>query len=335
MTFTHDSTSDGTDRTTSETTTTAPCPECGSERSIYVEVDAEIICAACGFVRAEGLIDHGPEWRSFGTGDDDRRRVGGPLTERRHDRGLTTMIDWRDRDANDRSLSATKRRQFRRLRTWQQRIRTEGTGERNLQYAFSEIDRMASALDLPENVRETASVLYRRALNDDLIRGRSIEAMATGALYAACRLEELPRSLEEFAAVARIARRSIGRAYRYLSRELDLAIAPTDPVRYVPRFCSALDASAAIEREATRIVEQTTTAGISSGKSPTGFAAAAIYLASILHEQDQPAGVSEAPFTQQEVAEVAGVCTVTLRKRYQDQRRVYLEDDAALSTKAD
>ncbi|MFB6299815.1 MAG: transcription initiation factor IIB family protein [Halobacteriales archaeon] len=331
------STSDESSRTSSERTDETPCPECGSDRSIRFEADAEIICAGCGIVRAEGLIDHGPEWRSFGTDGDhhDRRRVGGPLTERRHDRGLTTLIDWRDRDANDRSLSAGKRRQFRRLRTWQQRIRTEGTGERNLQYALSEIDRMASALDLPTDVRETASVLYRRALDEDLIRGRSIESMATGCLYAACRIEELPRSLEEFTSVARIDRRSIARAYRYLSRELGLAITPTDPVKYVPRFCSELDASTAIEREAIDIIRQTTASGISSGKSPTGFAAAAIYLASILHQRDQPTDVSDLPFTQREVADVAGVCTVTLRKRYQDQRSVYLEDGNPLSDNAD
>jgi len=42
----------------------------------------------------------------------------------------------------------------------------------------------------PRSVREVASVLYRRALDDeDLIRGRSIEGVATSTLYAACRME--------------------------------------------------------------------------------------------------------------------------------------------------
>jgi len=62
-----------------------------------------------------------------------------------------------------------------RLRTWNERFRTRDSKERNLKQALGEIDRMASALGLPENVRETASVIYRRALDDDLLPGRSIE----------------------------------------------------------------------------------------------------------------------------------------------------------------
>ena len=44
---------------------------------------------------------------------------------------------------------------------------------------------MASALGLPRNVRETAAVVYRDAVDKNLIRGRSIEGVAAAALYAA------------------------------------------------------------------------------------------------------------------------------------------------------
>jgi transcription initiation factor TFIIB len=73
---------------------------------------------------------------------------------------------------------------MRRLRTWHERIRTEKAGERNLQFALPEVDRMASALGVPKSVRVPAAVVYRRALDGDLVRGRSIEGVATAALYA-------------------------------------------------------------------------------------------------------------------------------------------------------
>jgi transcription initiation factor TFIIB len=73
---------------------------------------------------------------------------------------------------------------MRRLRTWHERVRTEKAGERNLQFALPEVDRMASALGVPKSVREPAAVVYRRALDEDLVRGRSIEGVATAALYA-------------------------------------------------------------------------------------------------------------------------------------------------------
>jgi transcription initiation factor TFIIB len=197
-----------------------------------------------------------------------------------------------------------------RLRKWQERIRTKDAGERNLQFALSEVDRMASALGVPRSVREVASVIYRRALDADLIRGRSIEGVATASLYAACRKEGIPRSLEEIAEVSRVERKEIGRTYRYISGELELALEPVDPTRYVPRFCSELQLSEEVQNEAIDIIETTAEEGLLSGKSPTGYAAAAIYAASLLCNQKK---------TQREVAEVAQVTEVTIRNRYQEQ----------------
>jgi len=66
------------------------------------------------------------------------------MTQTMHDKGLTTTIDWKNKDAYGRSLSAEKKSQMNRLRKWQTRIRTKDAGERNLQFALSETDRMAS-----------------------------------------------------------------------------------------------------------------------------------------------------------------------------------------------
>jgi transcription initiation factor TFIIB len=227
-----------------------------------------------------------------------------------HDKGLTTTIDWKDKDAYGRSLTAEKRTQMHRLRKWQNRIRTKDAGERNLQFALSEMDRMASALGVPRSVREVASVIYRRALDEDLIRGRSIEGVITATLYAACRLEGIPRSLNEVAAVSRVDRKEIGRTYRYVSQELSLEMEPVDPKKYVPRFSSQLGLSEEAKAKADEIIDTTSEAGLLSGKSPTGFAAAAIYAASLLCNEKK---------TQREVADVAQVTEVTIRNRYQEQ----------------
>jgi transcription initiation factor TFIIB len=227
-----------------------------------------------------------------------------------HDKGLTTTIDWKDKDAYGRSISSKKRSQMHRLRKWQERIRTKDAGERNLQFALSEVDRMASALGVPQSVREVASVIYRRALNEDLIRGRSIEGVSTAALYAACRKEGIPRSLEEISEVSRVERKEIGRTYRYISQELGLEMRPVDPQKYVPRFSSELGLGEEVQSKANEIIETTADQGLLSGKSPTGYAAAAIYAASLLCNEKK---------TQREVADVAQVTEVTIRNRYQEQ----------------
>jgi len=287
------------------------CPECGSGQIVTDADQGELVCDDCGLVLDERQIDRGPEWRAFNHSErQSKSRVGAPITETMHDRGLTTTIDWKDKDAYGRSLSSEKRSQMHRLRKWQERIRTKDAGERNLQFALSEIDRMASALGVPRSVREVASVIYRRALNEDLIRGRSIEGVATATLYAACRQEGIPRSLEEIAEVSRVERKEIGRTYRYVSQELGLEMRPVDPKQYVPRFCSELDLSKEVQAKASEIIEETAEQGLLSGKSPTGFAAAAIYAASLLCNEKK---------TQREVADVAQVTEVTIRNRYQEQ----------------
>ena len=288
----------------------ASCPECESA-TVERSTGGELACGKCGLVVAENEIDRGPEWRAYGSQERRRKsRVGAPATRRLHDEGLTTAIDPHDRDAAGRALPERRREQVARLRRWHERIRTSEPSERTLQFGLGEIDRMASALGLPRSTREVASVLFRRALADDLLRGRSIEAVATATVYAACRSAGIARSLEELTAVSRIERTPVGRAYRYLARELGLEIEPVDPTEFVPRFRSALGLTEAVERAASEVIDATASQGLLSGKSPTGFAAGAIYIAGLLCDQHR---------TQKEVASAAGVTTATVRNHYKAQ----------------
>jgi transcription initiation factor TFIIB len=285
------------------------CPECGANL-VTDEGRAETVCSECGIVIEEDLVDRGPEWRAFDAKEkDEKSRVGAPTTQTMHDKGLSTTIGWRDEDAYGRALSSRKRERMKRLRTWDERFRTKTARERNLKQALGEIDRMASALGLPENVRETASVIYRRALDDDLLPGRSIEGVATAALYAAARQAGTPRSLDEIAGVSRVDKMELTRTYRYIVRQLGLEVQPADPVSYLPRFTSDLDLSEEAERQARELLESAKSDGVHSGKSPVGLAAASIYAAALLTNEK---------VTQSQVSEVTDVSEVTIRNRYKE-----------------
>jgi len=285
------------------------CPECGGSLASDAE-HGETVCEDCGLVVEENEIDPGPEWRAFDAAEkDEKSRVGAPTTNMMHDKGLSTNIGWQDKDAYGNSLSSRQREKMQRLRTWNERFRTRDSKERNLKQALGEIDRMASALGLPENVRETASVIYRRALDEDLLPGRSIEGVATSALYAAARQAGTPRSLDEIAAVSRVAKDEIARTYRYVVRELSLEIQPADPESYVPRFVSDLGLPEEVERRARQLLNTAKEQGVHSGKSPVGLAAAAVYAASLLANEK---------VTQSEVSEVANISEVTIRNRYHE-----------------
>ena len=296
---------DETERTEADRTTT--CPECDGQIITDTE-HGETVCTDCGLVVEADSVDRGPEWRAFDAADrDSKSRVGAPTTKLMHDKGLSTNIGWQDRDGYGKSLSSSQRERMRRLRTWNERFRTRDSKERNLKQALGEIDRMASALGLPGPVRATASVIYRRALREDLLPGRSIEGVATASLYAAARQAGTPRSLDEFTPVSRVDRMELTRTYRYLIRELKLEVEPADPASYVPRFVSRLDRDEEVERTARALIESAKRAEITSGKSPVGLAAAAVYAAALLSNQK---------VTQSDVSEVADVSEVTIRNRY-------------------
>jgi transcription initiation factor TFIIB len=220
------------------------CPECGDDALVADDVHGEVVCRGCGCVVMTGQVDTGPEWTAFDRVEREQKsRVGAPVTHTMHDRGLTTEIHWHDTDVNGTRLAPRKQARMQRLRTWQERIRTNDPGERNLRLALAEIDRMASALEIPDPIREDAASLYRRALDAGLVQGRSIEGVAT---------------------------------------ELGLEMRPVDPRQFVPRFCSELDLGQGVRNRAGEILSVTVEAGLDSGRSPTGLAGAAIYYAALL-----------------------------------------------------
>jgi len=293
-----------------ENQTETTCPECGSRQLVSDRERAELVCRSCGLVIDDEFIDRGPEWRAFDADQRQKRaRTGAPMTLTIHDKGLSTMIDWRNKDSYGRSISSKNRAQLYRLRKWQRRIRVSNATERNLAFALSELDRMASALGLPRNIRETSAMVYRDAVDKNLIRGRSIEGVAASTLYAACRQCSVPRTLDEIAEVSRVSRKEIGRTYRFVSRELGLRLLPTSPLDYVPRFCSGLRLNGEAQSRTIEILRQASEHELTSGRGPTGVAAAAIYIASILSGERR---------TQREVAEIAGVTEVTIRNRYKE-----------------
>jgi transcription initiation factor TFIIB len=318
-------TAEHVDETESETETESVdeelrCPECSGQLASDTE-HGETVCVDCGLVVEEDEIDRGPEWRAFDSSEkDEKSRVGAPKTNMMHDKGLSTNIGWQDKDAYGKSLSSRQREKMQRLRTWNERFRTRDSKERNLKQALGEIDRMASALGLPDNVRETASVIYRRALDEDLLPGRSIEGVSTSSLYAAARQAGTPRSLDEIAAVSRVEKDEIARTYRYVVRELKLEIQPADPESYVPRFASDLGLSDEAERRARSLLNTAKEQGLHSGKSPVGLAAAAVYAASLLVNEK---------VTQSEVSDVANISEVTIRNRYHELLEA--EDGATLN----
>jgi transcription initiation factor TFIIB len=286
------------------------CTECGSTDLIRDYEAGELVCEKCGFVISPTLFDHGPEWRAFNAEQREKRtRVGAPLTWTIHDKGLSTIIDWRGQDVYGRKLKPMQSAWVYRMRKWQRRSKVSGANERNLAFALSELTKVSYKLNLPRNVLETAAVLYRRVVRKRLIRGRSIQGVAAASVYLACRQCKVIRTLDEVAKAAHISKKEGGRNYRFLLRKMQTKVPLVDPKNYVSKFVNHLALSGDTESIALKIIDLATEMRLTSGRGPGGIAAAATYIASLLTDERR---------TQGEIARGAQVTEVTIRNRYKE-----------------
>jgi transcription initiation factor TFIIB len=300
----------GFDEAAGKTINADICPEC--EGRLLTEA-GEICCTDCGLIVNEYRLDHASGSSLFS----DDERTGAPLTPSRHDRGLSTEIGYGS-DAKGNPLSGRKRRQLGRLRREHNRAKWGSKAGRNLGEGFTEIARITDALSLPRSVRNRASMLFRRAQDQDLLLGRSIEGMAAASVYAACRCNEFLRTVDEIADVARCERSKILTAYRVLNAEMGLETKPRTPMAFVPRFASELNVPDRVRVRARELVALAEEAEIGNGCNPAGVAAAGLYLAGKDYNW---------PLTQAKIAGVANVSEVTLRTRYNELREECGADD--------
>ena len=281
------------------------CPECSGINLFFNKDKGEIICKDCGLVIEDKMVDFTQEWREFDSEDGEkRRRTGAPMTYTQFDQGMGTDIG---RKSELYGLGGKDRNKFFRLRKWQYRIST--AIERNLKLALAEMKRVASYLKLPKSVEEESARIYTLAVQKGLVRGRSMESVVAGALYAACRRHEVPRTLDELSEASGIEKKEIGRTYRFVTRELGITILPSNPADYIARFASSLKLSADTQTKAIEILDKAQRAELTSGRGPTGIAAASLYVSALIHGEKR---------TQREVADVAGVTEVTIRNRYKE-----------------
>ncbi|HLC66281.1 MAG TPA: transcription initiation factor IIB [Candidatus Nanoarchaeia archaeon] len=281
------------------------CPECGGINLFWNRDRGEVICKDCGLVIEEKMVDFDQEWRDFEEdGAESQRRTGAPMTYTQYDQGLGTEVGQK---ADLYKLGSKDKNKFFRLRKWQYRIST--AIERNLKLALAELKRISSYLKLPKSVEEEAARIYTLAVQRGLVRGRSMESVVAGSLYAACRRHEVPRTLDELSEASGIEKKEVGRTYRFVTRELGVTILPSNPADYIARFASSLKLAPSTQSHAIEILERAQKSELTSGRGPTGIAAASLYVAALIHGEKR---------TQREVADVAGVTEVTIRNRYKE-----------------
>ncbi len=125
----------------------------------------------------------------------------------------------------------------------------------------------------------------------------------------ACRKCEIIRTLGEVGEPIDVSEKEGGRVYRFLLRRLNADVPRYGPEGYLSKFVSQLSLSGETEIISEKILSMAAELRLTSGRGPSGMAAAATYIACKLMDEN---------ITQGDIAKIAGVTEVTIRNRYKE-----------------
>jgi transcription initiation factor TFIIB len=210
------------------------------------------------------------------------------------------------KDATGKTLSGKAKRRAWQLRKWHNRTIAHDSRNRNLMHAMNELQILSEKLHFSESIKEVAAVIYPKAFETNLTRGRTIATITAASLYAACRFTKTPKTLNNIAKASSRKRGEIPKAYRLLVRTLKMEMPSHNPSGYVSRIAEKAKISGKVQGVAVRILRKAKSNRITLGKDPAGIAAAALYLAGQMEGEN---------VTQKEIAYAAGMTEVTVRNR--------------------
>lgn len=176
-------------------------------------------------------------------------------------------------------------------------------------YELKSLQNVIVELGLSEETHESAEKMLERARDKGLMKGRSFNEILGGIIYIVARDNHEPRTLNEIADILRISKRELGNSYRYVGRELDENIVPPSPEDYILWFAKKLNLNQKAVDKAKDITDRATEENIISGKSSTGIAAAALYIAADMTGEHR---------SMKDISDTLDVTTVTIRQRGRD-----------------
>lgn len=264
----------------------------------------EIICGGCGIILMQNMSDLSNGNNSY-TQENfmNITRTGAPTSLTIHDRGLSTVIGM-NRDSSGTLLSNQIKYEFKRLRTWDQRSKSRKTA--SLSKAFTLMNGIKTKLGIPNNVVETAAYIYRKIVNAKLTRGRTMISLVSASLYAACRENNIPRTLDDIAKAGNVERKILSRDLRTIIKRLGLNLNQYDITSFISKISNNMNLKEKTKRDAIEILQRCEKKQIIAGKHPVAQAAASLYISCLINGEK----ISQRKFSIE-----SGISDVTIRNR--------------------
>ena len=278
-------------------------PDCCNKPSVQIR-DRNRVCLNCGMISQKEFVVN--ERRAYTIQEIQNRKRTEP---RWRDFGPRTMLPNTKTDSKGKSIGAKEQALFSRLSKIQNSLIS--SIERNFWEAKPKLKMLCSKLNIPDYISDSAWKIYSLVAKKKLTMGRSINGFIAGALYAAIRVHDFPRLLDEVCESSLTPRRTVHRSLAMIIREilpeLNLKYQPIKAETLIYRFSNNLELPMEIQKCAIEMLKTASKNGLKrTGKDPKGLAAACIYIA---------ARDGNMRKTQSIVADIAKITEVTLRSR--------------------
>lgn len=187
------------------------CKDCKEFPPNLVEefASGDMVCASCGLVASDRIVDTRSEWRNFANddqGNDDPSRVGDGANPLLHGSQLQTSIAYGDGSGRSRDLQRAQNKS------------THDKATKGLLAAYKEIGAHCDAVGIPKNVSDTAKHLFKLVDDAKAFKGKSQEALIAGCIFIACRQCDVPRTFREIYALTKVSKKDIGRTFKLLEK---------------------------------------------------------------------------------------------------------------------
>ncbi|AFS83729.1 transcription initiation factor IIB [Candidatus Nitrosopumilus sediminis] len=264
----------------------------------------EIVCGGCGLILLQNMADASYENNGYTSEDFMKMSRTGPASSlTMNDRGLSTVIGT-NKDSTGKALSSKTKYEFNRLRTWDQRSKSRKTA--SLSKAFTLLHGMKTKLGISDNVVENAAYIYRKVVSAKLTRGRTMASLISASLYAACRENNIPRTLDDIADAGNVERRILSRDLRTIIKKLGMNLNQYDTTSFISKISNNMNLKEKTKRDAFEILRRCEKEQITAGKHPVAQAAASLYISCIMNGEK----ISQKKFSVE-----SGVSDVTIRNR--------------------
>lgn len=282
------------------------CSNCNSSVVVIDKKHGEIRCDKCGTIIEEQIISLEKEWRKFDEESSGVPRSGGSIKNSQWDKGLTTKVGIGYTDAYGVPLSTRTKIKQARLRKLQDRMKLVDAKNRNFILVLSKIDRILNTLNARNNIeymKDECVYIYKKAMEKKLTKGRNHQGMAAAVVYILCKTHKIPFQFLDICKAADVTRQMLWKYIKDMqpvieemcSDMINIAIGKKGknnihaesmksiirsvPEDYLGKFADRWNLPPEIEERAKEILKLGAEKGVLSGRSPAGFAAAALYLA--------------------------------------------------------